>query len=170
MPAKSYEDRRAVLTAMSGLRYAQFGQIAAAMGPHWQAPNRLACLRQLLRKMERDRLILRMGVGVYRGLAGQGSGGLGSNEEIVECISAYLRECDGVMPLGDLLHVFVDRRIWSRDERDEQSLRILKIIGYSDRFWQDGNVVGLVSEQPPALVAPPVAHPANVPGQFPHDG
>lgn len=162
---KDYALRRTILAAMNSVGHAELRQIAAALGPDWITPPKRASLRQMLRIMEKERLVMRMRVGVFRALAGSGWGGLGSSEEIVRCISACLQECGGVMRVGDVLEDFTDHRIWGPDEREGQSGRIHQIVGDTACFWQEGDHIGLASGQPSACVGPSVTNAPIRPGE-----
>lgn len=169
MPTKSYSERRAILVAIATIgRTASLVEIENALPSDRAFAKKRTALRQMLDLMAREGLVMRVPTGAY--LARVGCDGLGSDHLIVRSIVACLHECGGVMRLGDILRDFVDCRIWGRDERDEQSLRILRIIAHSDCFWQDGEIVGLVSERPSRLGAPSVSHSPTAPGQVSHGG
>jgi len=134
---KDYGLRRTILTAMNSVGNAELHKIAAALGPDWLTPQKRASLRQMLRIMEGEGLVMRMSAGVFRASAGRGWGGLGSSGEIVRCISACLQECGGMMRVGDVLADFTDQRIWGPDERDGQSRYILQIVTKSPNLRLD---------------------------------
>lgn len=139
MPAKSYADRRAVLTALSNLGHAPFNQIAAAMGPEWQAPNRVACLRQLLRKMERDGLVMHVGANLYMALHTPAWGGFGPRDGVICAISTFLADCDGSVPICVVQESFTSPRIWGPCEGEDQLRYILEILHGSPCFQLDAS-------------------------------
>ena len=146
--SKDYGLRRKILTAMTGVgKMARLSEVAVALGPDWLTPAKRAALRQMVMIMVREGLILRMQVGVFRSLFGVGWGGMGTREQIIECISACLQECDGVAPMSDLLEVFADSRIWGPSEQDQQGQAVRQIIAGAGCFRQylegDQEYVGL---------------------------
>lgn len=168
MPMKSYSERRAILIAIQTVgKFADFQDIEAGLpSPRTFAIKRTA-LRQMLKLMEREGLVTRVPTGAYFGIAGSGWGGLGSDDQIVHCISGCLRECDGVMRLDDVVRDFVDCRIWGPDEREVQSRRIQKIIMSTTCFRLEASRIILISERPSGLVAPPAPHSPTASGQVP---
>jgi hypothetical protein len=140
---KDYRLRRTILAAMNSVGDAELREIATALGPDWLKPKKLTSLRQMLRIMEREGLVMRMRVGVFRALSGGGWGGLGSSEEIIRCISACLHECGGVVRVEDVLDDCTDQRIWGPDERVAQSRYICQIVREATCFRQEGEFVSL---------------------------
>jgi hypothetical protein len=135
--SKDYGLRRKILTAMTGVgKMARLSEVALALGPDWLTTWKRAALRQMVMIMVREGLILRMQVGVFHSLFGAGWGGMGTREQIIECISACLQECDGVSPIGDILEIFADCRIWGPGERDGQSRYVRQIIAEAGCFRQ----------------------------------
>jgi hypothetical protein len=167
---KDYALRRTVLAAMNSIGEAELHQISAALGPDWLTPQKRASLRQMLRLMEREQLVMRMRVGVFRPILGRGWGGLGSDEQIVWAITGCLLECNGKMKIADVLDIFADRRVWGQNEQESQRRNILRIVMEAESLATRGDSVYSLSERPPGRVAPPVRHEPTTLGQGPHGG
>ena len=144
MPVKSFADRRAVIATFTPKQPASFQQILAALGPDWAEPKRVACLRQLLRKMERDRHIIRIDRNTYFPLRSPRGCGMGSAEETVSAAVAIVEEADGKVPLAEIVSHLAGDDIWGADERVKQRSSILEMMKASGRFKFRGDTVSLL--------------------------
>ena len=118
------------------------------MGREWTKPTLRSCLRRMLWTMEREGLVTRPAIGLFRATIGVGYGGMGCSSEIIRSLAARLRADGGKTRMSDLLEEFTDRRIWGPGERDEHSRRILGIIRDAGCFWQDDESIGLTCDLP----------------------
>lgn len=167
---KDFALRRTILAGMHSVGDAGLSQISASLGPDWLTPQKRARLRQMLRLMEGEQLVMRMRVGLFRPIFGRGWGGLGSEEQIVCAITGCLRECGGKMEIDDVLDIFSDERVWGLNERDGQRLNILRMVMAAECFAIRGKNVHFLFERPAGLVAPSVPHAPTAPGQVPQGG
>lgn len=170
MTFKSFSYRRAVLSALHRLGDARLCHIAAAMGHGWANPKMRSGLRRMLWTMEQEGLVTRPSLGVFRSTVGVGRGGLGCGSEIIRAIATYIRDQCGELFASDLVEQFIDRRIWGPDERSSRALEIIDIVRKADCFRLDGDRIGLISEQPSAVVARSVLKPLSVPNGLSHHG
>lgn len=145
MPTKSYADRRAVIATFTPRQPAYFQQILAALGPEWAEPKRVACLRQLLRKMERDRYIIHIDRDNYFPLRSPQGCGMGSAEETVSAAAAIVREVGGTVPLAEIMDQLAGDDIWGADERVMQRSSILEMLKASGRFKFSGEHVSMAA-------------------------
>jgi len=145
MPAKSHADRRAVLAAFPHRQTIPFQQILAALGPEWAAPARVACLRVLLRKMERDRQIIRIDRNAYLSFVSSSRFEKQTRDDVVSVIESIIHGLGGLASLEDIMEGLAPASLWGTGERDERRSFILAALTESGRFEISGEQVSVAA-------------------------